>query len=282
VIFLADGVEQSLVQRCCCPSIILAIAGPWMCVVGGVFVDRVITQPLTNYIWLGGEPYDSKRLVLAARLFTELKSAISSLREYYKALEPNSTASHFPYITEYGPDKVKFTYLSRLAPEQPYTLLYKAALDDMPDTPVAVKFVNQYNPRAHRLLAAQGLAPRLHYSSTEDNVCYGKRFLIVMDYVDLKPLVGHLNDRQYERVQEAIDLLHSNNIVFGDLRPSNVLVGDDTVMLVDFDWCGEAGKDCYPLAQDFLDGSMSWHSDVGPHCLMSPDHDMYMLRKLRL
>ena len=36
-------------------------------------------KPLTDYIWLGGDPFDSTRQVFAARLFTALKSAIKSL-----------------------------------------------------------------------------------------------------------------------------------------------------------------------------------------------------------
>jgi len=93
-----------------------------------------------------------------------------------------------PFINEYGRDKTKFTDSSRLAPENKYRLLYPAALDDVPNSLIIVKFVQRYNAYAHRLLAAQGLAPKLHYSSTDDNVCYGKWFIIVMDYIDLRPL----------------------------------------------------------------------------------------------
>jgi len=49
-----------------------AIAGPWMCVLGGVFIDKAIIQPLTDYIWLCGNLFDSTRQVFAARLFTAL------------------------------------------------------------------------------------------------------------------------------------------------------------------------------------------------------------------
>ena len=160
-----------------------------MCVLGGVFVDKAIIQPLTDYIWLGGDPFDSTRQVFVARLFTALKSAIKSLEKYYQALAlglPCSNVRRLPLITEYGPDQTKFTYSSRLAPENKYRLLYPAALDDVPNSPMIVKFVQRYNADAHRLLAAQGLAPKLHYSSTDDNVRYGKRFMIVMDYIDLK------------------------------------------------------------------------------------------------
>ena len=276
------NIERNLIKRCCCPSLILAIAGPWACVAGGVYIKKTITQPLTNYVWLGGDPFDPGQLVFAARLFAALKSAIRSLEHYYRTLDPQrSIVSDYPYITEYGPSKIKFTYSSRLATEQQSKLVYKATQDDVHNTQIVVKFAYRYNAFAHRLLATNKLAPQLHYSSTEDNVRYGKHFMIVMDYVGLEPLSGLPNDRQYKCIQEAINILHSNNVVFGDLRPPNILVGDDTAMLIDFDWCGEAGKGRYPPEIN-PDESIGWHPDVGSDCLMIPDHDMYMLHKLRL
>jgi len=257
-----------------------------MCVLGGVFVEKTITQPLTDYVWLGGDPFDSTRQVFAVRLFTALKSAISSLDKYYKALGQNlrsltakTTVSPFPFITEYGAEKIKFTYSSRLVSEYRYKLLFKARLDDMHNTQVVVKFAERYNVEAHRLLAAEDLAPKLRYSSTDNNIRYGKRWMIVMDYVDLEPLSDCLTEAQYKRVKKAIKILHSSNMVFGDLRPPNILVGGNTAMLIDFDWCGEAGKGRYPPEIN-PDESIGWHPDVGPNCLMSPDHDIHMLEKL--
>jgi len=256
----------------------LAIADPWMCVLGGVFVQKVITQPLTDYVWLGGDPFDSTRQVSAVQLFTALKSAISSLDKYYRALAQDlqsltvkETVGPFPFIIKYGAEQIKFTYSSRLVSEYRYKLLFKATLDDMPNTQIVVKFAERYNTDAHRLLAAEGLAPKLYYSSTDDNVRYGKRFMIVMDYVELEPLSDRLTKHQYKHVERAITVLHSNHMVFGDLRPPNILVGGNTVMLVDFDWCGEVGKGRYPPEIN-PEESIGWHPDVGPNCLMSPDH----------
>jgi len=67
-------------------------------------------------------------------------------------------------------------------------------------------------------------------------------------------------------------------MMFGDLRPCNILVGNNTTVLIDFDRCGKAGKDHYPPKMN-LDRCIDWLDDVGPHRLMSPDHDLYMLAK---
>ena len=279
---MLSRIEDRLIDRCCCPTIILAIAGPCLCVIGAVYGQSAIAQPLTDYIWLVDDPFDAPNCVFVARLFTALKSAISSLSNYYRALKIDSepsTVSPYPYINEYGPEKIKFTYISRFTFHDSYKLLYKATLDDMLDTPIVVKFTHRYNAEAHRLLAAEGLAPRLHYSSTDDNVCYGQWFMIVMDFVDLEPPSGRLTEDQYKSVKKAIDVLHSNDMVFGDLRPPNILVGNNITMLIDFDWCGKAGKDRYPPNMNH-DKSIGWHDDVGPGRFMSSDHDIYMLAKL--
>jgi len=235
---------------------------------------------LTDYVWLGGDPFDPNQQVFGARLFAALKSAIQSLEDYYRTLDlTRSTVSHYPYITGYGAEQTKFTYSSRLANEYRYKLVYKATLNDVSNTPIVVKFVHRYNAFAHRLLAAESLAPKLHYCSIDDNVRYGKRFMIVMDYVDLKPLSGRLTKKQYKRIKTALDILHANHMVFGDLRRPNVLAGKDTAMLIDFDWCGEAGKDRYPPEIN-LDGSIDWHFEVGPDRPMHLYHDEHMLDNL--
>ena len=76
---MLSWMEKKLVLYCCCPSIILAIVGPWMYVLSGVFVQKTITQPLTDYVWLGGDPFDSIQQVFAAQLFIALESAIKIL-----------------------------------------------------------------------------------------------------------------------------------------------------------------------------------------------------------
>ncbi|CAG8486158.1 14813_t:CDS:1, partial [Gigaspora rosea] len=73
-----------------------------------------------------------------------------------------------------------------------------------------------------------------------------------MDYVKAKALYNCSKSLSYdecktvfEDVEEAISKLHKENIVFADLRDSNILVnkyqGQCQGMLIDFDWAGEEG-----------------------------------------
>jgi hypothetical protein len=281
---LGDAIRNS----CHCPSIILAIAGPWLCVIGGVYVQKAVIQPLTDYIWLGGDNFNEDRLLFASRLFTALKSAISTLRSYYSALgqglsnpvSQNPISDAFPFITEYG--SKKFTYVSRLAPDYSNKLVYKAELDNE-HRMVVVKFVSTYHAQAHRILAKRRLALTLHYASTDDAEApkYGGKCMIVMDFVEGEPAVGSLSEDQFEQVNEAIQLLHSHDFVFGDLRPPNILItDDDTAMLIDFDWCGKAEEAQYPANLNTAD-DIVWPPGVEPDSVMRKEHDIFMLQKLQ-
>ena len=161
-----------------CPSIILAIAGPWLCVLGGIYHTKVIVQPLTDYIWVGGDQFNEYRLHSVIRLFLALRAAISTLRRYYSDLFSgleHPKPGGFPYI-RYCPLGT-FTYESNITTK----LLYKVNLDGRS---LVVKFVASYHASAHRLLAKQQLAPELHYAGTEEisPTLYGGRYMIVMDF----------------------------------------------------------------------------------------------------
>lgn len=51
-----------------------------------------------------------------------------------------------------------------------------------------------------------------------------------------------------KRLQETLYLSHCNRLVFGDLRPPNVVITTaiKDVKIIDFDWAGEEGQVKYP------------------------------------
>ncbi|KAH9971624.1 hypothetical protein BJV74DRAFT_865776 [Russula compacta] len=78
--------------------------------------------------------------------------------------------------------------------------------------------------------------------------------MVVMGYVH-----GETAHKQYgnrplpqavlSQVQDAIKILHAENIVFGDIRsPDIMLTEDERVMLIDFDWCGVYAEGTYPFS----------------------------------
>ncbi|KAE9405149.1 hypothetical protein BT96DRAFT_853031 [Gymnopus androsaceus JB14] len=79
-----------------------------------------------------------------------------------------------------------------------------------------------------------------------------------------------------DAVRKAINILHSKDYVFGDLRKANVVVCDSGGMLIDFDWCDKEGKATYPL----LNPDITWHRDASAGRLIRKEHDSYMLTLL--
>ena len=51
-------------------------------------------------------------------------------------------------------------------------------------------------------------------------------------------------------------------------------------MIVDFDWCGNAGEARYPATLN-TDVELGWPMGVGPDSVMLKEHDLSMLEKLQ-
>ena len=164
------------------------------------------------------------------------------------------------------------------------TAMYIATLDTSQE--VIVKFTNRYNEAAHRLLAEEQLAPRLHFCER----VIGELYMVVMDRVDGKSIWQLRVEGTpvpaivLKKVQEAVDLLHEKDIVIGDLRDPNILYvaskGSDEgcVILVDLDWPAKDEEGRYPAA---LNLNNAWSEDVSPYGIMRKSHDLWQLDWLK-
>jgi serine/threonine protein kinase len=158
---------------------------------------------------------------------------------------------------------------------------------------VVVKFTVQYHLEAHRLLANMGLAPALHACVP---VC-GGLIMVVMDFVpgetafkisEHEPEEGKLPYAVYEDIETAITALHSQNLVFCDLRTPNIMVvpgGSDPGsrprgMLIDFDYVGIHGIGRYPASLD--DDLPEFRSSgIRRYEIMNKAHDLVMLERFK-
>ncbi|CUA72675.1 hypothetical protein RSOLAG22IIIB_04996 [Rhizoctonia solani] len=282
-----------------CPCFIISIAGPWMCISGAVYLDRVVVQPLTDYVWLGKHPQQDHHLMRVTRLFLALERAISFLHGYYSPLiKPGVKLSierrrDSPYIRSVmtSTGKVDLTYTGRVGDSGAIRPVFEAMTED--GRPVVVKFAQFYNFKAHQLLAAQSLAPQL--LSVEAEQVGGGLVMVVMElsgksldnYLGSTGLGLELSARAQvcEDVKAALDLLHANDLVFGDLRPPNVLVvekdGSLHGQLIDFEWCGIEGKARYPAGMNESQ-SIGWAPDAKKRQPLRKQHDDYMFNKLFL
>jgi hypothetical protein len=213
-----------------------------------------------------------------ARVFMAINASMERLRQLYDNfpqadpprlahLWPNPTADpteatqEFPKLEFYAKvDRNDGKALSRIDIDNELHAMYLAEMQT-PASPQAeastrivfVKFAPRYNEDAHRLLASQEppLAPALHFCAR----VIGDVHMVVMDYIPMGrgwsiapelsgvPKIPRDFAEIVKRdVQKGLDLLHTRDLVFGDLREPNLLYlpGDGRrVLFVDFDWVGQ-------------------------------------------
>lgn len=252
---------------------------------GAVYLQKVVVQHLAGPIFLSPQRLHGPHTTdYALRLFYALRKALQQLRDYYSRLPIRDTyprARFFPHIRSNGPSgPMKLDYIA------PLSDISKAVyLANMDGTKVVVKFASKYNVGAHRLLAKNDLAPELLYDGTDERR-YGGLVMLVMEHVEGQTLSEYLHSSHSQEqleaviksVETAVHLLHGQNLVFGDLRTPNILIGDNgRVRFVDFDWCGVHGQDQYPF---IIGNGIEWADGVGPLSTMDNAHDLHMLNNL--
>ena len=279
LIDLCSPIHQKESRASCCPAFLLAIMGPWICVLGAVFTDKPIVQPLTPLLWLGRMKSQYEQVT---RVFAALSMGIDELQDSYSKVDFSrvSSARFFPYITSFktntGQD-IQFSY-ERYA--EPYGQISKPVFvgrtED--DQKIIVKFTEAYNDEAHILLAEEGFAPPLLHCNRET---FQDFTMVIMGYVDGKQLFQKYSDKVLGEVSKALAILHSKDLVFGDLRSPNILVtNEDKVQLVDFDWCGKKGEGTYPVDINLVD--IQWPEGVVPGGYLQVEHDEEMYQMLSL
>ncbi|KAL5522070.1 hypothetical protein ACEPAF_1926 [Sanghuangporus sanghuang] len=314
--YAASKEYETVRKRTCSPAMIVSIMGPYLCLWGAIFVDEIIVQPFTDYIFLGGNPDYGDRVLHVARIFKAAKNALHNLQQYYEEFLAGDgrQGQHLPRPS--FADKISsgpsLHYFDRLFPDDPAKTLFVAKMDRRD---VVVKFTVHYCGEAHQLLASHGLAPQLHFCKR----IRGGLWMVVMDYVpgetsDMFLLRGQFTTDILSDIRKAVELLHREGYVFGDLRLRNILVvrkmqadavqpkpdgvtyltrGGDSpaatndkyanrrfrAVLVDFDWCGRDSEARYPPTLNDT-GDIDWAPGVERLGLMKKEHDEYLLRKL--
>jgi hypothetical protein len=283
---------NELRQASCCPSFILAVAGPWISVLGAVYLESIVIQPLTDFLWIGARHSQVDGVQDVARIFWALARGLHDLESFYTSLLPTrQTSRFFPWLDFFLGEngrEVRFRYTKALGGEHfaQKSIFQAETIEESPHK-IVVKFTRRYNGYAHNLLYAQGYAPKLYFDGSEypevprpDGLC-----MIVMDFVPQAP-PGPVHQEAYSTLRTALKILHDHGLVFGDLRRPNILVPrshsgtEPKIMLVDFDWCGEDGKHHYPW--DINTEGIKWANGVGPGQVMRKSHDLFMLDPLLL
>ncbi|KAI0319419.1 hypothetical protein OF83DRAFT_1170250 [Amylostereum chailletii] len=293
-------------DACCCPMLIVTIADSSIRVMAAILTEEFIGEPLSDWIDLSGSSTEEARVVRVAALFKALRRAIRDLTDFYHAVKgqplgykdprPFFPQPHPLFLSDVGSVSTlerDLTYGPRIRKHILHPIWYGTLSVGTEKRTVVIKFTRRYGEAAHTLLAAIGLAPKLHHHIPLES---GWR-MIVMDRVDGEhPSNGTvLDEDSLHDVQLALTTLHSNGYVYGDLRRPNIMLlrralptscvpvegARGAAMLIDFDWVAQEGdKDsCYPAVLDDL-GAIQWAKGVVRSGVMRRDHDLAMLEQL--
>ncbi|CEL53119.1 hypothetical protein RSOLAG1IB_11251 [Rhizoctonia solani AG-1 IB] len=286
------GQSQNEWLRCqsCCPSFILAIAGPWMCILGGIMLEHPVVQPLTPFLPVANNPSSVLYPGTIAKTLAALAQSLNMLDGFYGnflrsgGLDPTRFFPHVQHFTRDG-QRVDIHYRIRFPGKTVFRAQARPSIGD--PYPIVVKFTESYNAGAHRLLEKDKLAPQLFFVSSEQpkNQRFAERIMVVMEEVVGRDSEGApVNDLVRNDVLRALNILHDKRLVFGDLRRPNIMTVEDGKggviggMLVDFDWCGVVGQARYPSD---INPAIEWPEGVGPGLVIRPEHDRDMYQKLR-
>ncbi|KAG7089312.1 hypothetical protein E1B28_011007 [Marasmius oreades] len=296
------------------PCIILSISSTLFEVSLAVMTQALMVDDVFRADIRGGLYLEHDAITLA-RALTVIADGLEDLKEYYTKVYSHDADKHADYLypnpvcqdtlqpPSYGP----LTFLEKLpastvlpddvadrgqstADRFEYSMaLFRATMPD--GTVVMVKFTPSYNAESHRLLAIEGLAPKLlHHTRIA-----GGWLVIVMEdldraqnaltYLDNSPTL-RLPRSVYDDVQRALKKLHEKKLVFGDLRIQNIMVQGDgdsvdriKTYLVDFDWCGIEGEARYPIFMSQL--KVYWDAGMLPYEKMLMCHDQELLKVLK-
>ena len=185
-------------------------------------------------------------------------------------------------------DTGTLTFKSRLD-EADQQLLATLNSSSYSNQPIVVKLVScSYLQQVHEYLAAKGLAPKLYGYAKVD----GAPTAYVMEYLDpseWKTLHRFMNASSTvlsctelrKALEDIVRVLKSKNYVHGDLRPNNIMIHKDLLkqplglMVVDYDWVGEASKVYYPTERNPEIKGIKWPGEAGGK--IENDHDWKLI-----
>ncbi|KAI0338092.1 hypothetical protein BDW22DRAFT_1402168 [Trametopsis cervina] len=217
-----------------------------------------------------------------AKILELVSVALRELRQYYATLKPRSEADEdlkrfLPNPTRRGPEPrlAGLEFRRRIScrvgqePEVYIPAMWEGLYEGKR---VLIKFTERYSVRAHRILAEceAPKAPKLYFAER----LLGGVWMVVMEYLegqdaDRKFGDKALPDSVVRDIEEALKLLHGENLVFGDLRRPNIMVnlehGKYHAKLVDFDFSGREndidGENDRVQQIDALDEEGGWSYD---------------------
>jgi hypothetical protein len=288
------------------PAILIGLMGNVIEISIVIVIEQIHFRKIFH-LELQGDSNTKLDISNLVHVFDALKNCADQLREEYERLanetnprtepkwhlpQPTSSSAeiNFPKLEFKCPIDRDNLDVDLTATPDPRCLFSAHLSTDAGIEEVVVKFTSEYHQRAHELLASQTppLAPKLY--GCYDVVGVKGMKMIVTQRIKGKPMESYkgklpkLPSSVYTNIRKAIDILHSEDLVFGDLRAANIMIDEETkqAFIIDFDWVGIHGQDTYPpfINEDLIsrgNRASEWHSDVCAQGVMKKEHDKWAL-----
>ncbi|CAB4436972.1 unnamed protein product [Rhizophagus irregularis] len=272
------------------PCILVNIAGPTFAVYGAVLSSTAIVDPLTpifHLIWLKN---NEKMMLALSRTFRALRLSLQDLDNYYENV-PKTHHRLYPLFPDWRLD-LNTLYKVRINSQYGNYLLWKATLqsNNTVDWLIYVKAVQKkyYSLEVHEYLVDTGNAPII-LNTVE---WPGGWLLVYMEclenHVTLNKITHNLDNNERDSLRNEIirvvRILHDKNLVHGDLREGNILVGRDNekdsgfdVKLIDFEWSGPVNTARYSHFMNHI--AINWPEGAEDGKLVMKEHDIAMLEQ---
>ena len=255
------------------PMLLVSVVGcHYIQVFGAVWNGQrcACIDPLCSPLSLVFVPRDPNNGVSKlAQLLSVIDKTMGELTNYYdKPIKNRETNSRGPYWTDDG----RLEYKGKLM--KSINWLFEATLDGQQK--VVVKFVrSHYGKAVHIFLATHGFAPKL----ISCHLLPGGWYAVVMEKLEGCSITTDVSENVKQSLRKVGNLLQENNYVHGDLRPQNLLIMDETVRVLDFDWADTEGITTYPPELS-MNEKCNWHSGVEPGGKILKDHDMHQINSI--
>lgn len=120
ITLMYDVQNRDVRNRCCCPTFLVAHAGPWFAILGGIITPRCIVQRLTDYLWMPiRAAHDDDQYFRNARILYALKNSLAELEEWYATIETISPVLHGPLHPLLFPSPHQFKMGDKFKYEKP-------------------------------------------------------------------------------------------------------------------------------------------------------------------
>ena len=241
------SLHKRILEKSRVPCLLITISGPVVVIFCGAWTGEVFHYDYLTSIVTHPSCY-SPYIISQALFWRNIKDGLQGVANEVRAANPKLQPG-FPYphtFEEENGKSVGFRYREQVENKDRVFMAEEIHENGQLGRKLVVKFCLTYNVQVHELLAKQGLAPNIY--GVEELA--GGWLMVVMEEIEdavewnrethgkEKALLGQL--------QRVLEIMGKQKCVHGDLRGPNVLVKENRIYIIDFEWAGADGAAHFP------------------------------------